>query len=177
MAGMFAYSALEALGIIQKVLPEDESNATEGKTHANYDVVEDLPYQPIFSAPSQKYYLPSEPLPPPISYHKGAQRNSPIRPSPLVKAYAYTLRSHLTIQSNLSKADQAIFIANPMHLGIPIAVEEGYTNQAIYTKADAVQSDKTPEFRDGAGSFVDWLAEYIENVKEVCLTRAPSLLN
>lgn len=90
-----------------------------------------------------------------------------VAPSPLLKAYAYTLRNHLTIQNDVTQASQAIFLANSMHLGIPIGVDEGFINQAIYMKADAVQSGESYEFTQGRGSFIDWLAEYLENVEDV----------
>ena len=81
------------------------------------------------------------------------------QPSFILKAYAYALKSHLSIQNDLSAASLAIFVADPLQRGIPIGVKEPFINQQVYSKSNCLQTDDSPIFRLGNGDFFEWLHE------------------
>lgn len=81
------------------------------------------------------------------------------QPSAILKAYASALKSHLSIQGDLSAADCAIFVASPLQRGVPIGVKEPFINQQTYEKTNCVQKNDSPIFRLGNGDFFEWLHE------------------
>lgn len=85
-----------------------------------------------------------------------AQR--PIDPSLVLKAYSTALRPFLTLESDLSRAHQAIFIANPLQYGIPSGLgRDEYLNEAIFGVADPVQNPESPAFSRAGTTFFEWL--------------------
>lgn len=82
----------------------------------------------------------------------------PVDPTLVLKAYAQALRSWFTPEEDLSRARQAIFIANPMQYGIPSGDErEEYVNEAIYGVSNPLQGPDSPAYSRGGAGFFEWL--------------------
>jgi hypothetical protein len=76
----------------------------------------------------------------------------------VLKAYATALRPFLTLEHDLSQAQQAIFIANPLQLAIPSGMEnDEYLNEAIIEMANPSQNPVSPAYSKGGTSYFDWL--------------------
>ncbi|KAK0108484.1 hypothetical protein ONS95_003288 [Cadophora gregata] len=100
------------------------------------------------------------PRPPPIV-------EQPIDPSLVLKAYSTALRPFLTLERDLSRAHQAIFIANPLQYGVPSGMErDEFLNEAIFGIANPVQNPESPAFSRAGNGFFQLLQSYVLNVKD-----------
>ena len=86
-------------------------------------------------------------------------RRSPTPPSLLWKAYAQTLLPFLSLNTDLSSLNQAVFVASPLQQGVPAnsLLPEGVTNYQQYLKADCMQRKNVPIYSLGNGSYFEQL--------------------
>jgi hypothetical protein len=100
-------------------------------------------------------------LPPPIVLPAKSQPLTPSIPPDLLtllKAYADALRPSLTIENDLSRSKQAIFITTPLQYGIPASVySPEFINDAVFKIADSMQSGISPAFNIGGPSYFGYL--------------------
>ncbi|KAF1994233.1 hypothetical protein P154DRAFT_527201 [Amniculicola lignicola CBS 123094] len=110
-------------------------------------------------------------FPPPILFPGKIEPPRPtIPPDPLtlLKAYADALRPSLTIENDLSRVNQAVFITTPLQYGIPASVyPPEFINDAVFKLADSIQSGISPAFNIGGPSYVGYLSSYVENIGEL----------
>ena len=83
----------------------------------------------------------------------------PSAPSLLWKAYANALLPFLSLNSDLSTVNQALFIASPLQYGVPAnnVVPEPVTNYQQYIKADCMQTRNVPIYSLENGSYFEQL--------------------
>jgi hypothetical protein len=81
--------------------------------------------------------------------------------SPVIKAYAHSIRGLLTPESDLDAADQALLIASPLQKGIPLGVKDEFMNESIYEHGNAVQSPLSPIYRSDHGDYFGWLNKLV----------------
>ena len=94
---------------------------------------------------------PSNPIQPPSKPQIKAKR------SPMLKAYAHSIRGLMTPDSDLSATNQALFIASPLQKGIPLGVNPEFMNEAIFQHGNTIQSPLSPIYRSGVGDYFGWL--------------------
>lgn len=86
----------------------------------------------------------------------------PPDPLALLIAYADALRPFLTLETDLSRSKQKLFIASPMQFGIPTAFDSAeFMNDALFKIADGVQSSDSPFFRLGGPSYFEILSRLV----------------
>ncbi|KAG5656861.1 hypothetical protein KAF25_011030 [Fusarium avenaceum] len=103
----------------------------------------------------------------PISSKPPSKPQIKAKRSPVIKAYAHSIRGLLTPESDLGAAGQALFIASPLQKGIPLGVKDEFMNESIYEHGNSVQSPLSPIYRSGHGNYFGWLNKYVSNVEDV----------
>lgn len=77
---------------------------------------------------------------------------------PLFKAYAFALRAKISGgASDMSSDDQAFFTSTSMQRGVPMKMDDAYTNARVFSLADCIQSDRSPTLSESERSFVRYL--------------------
>lgn len=97
----------------------------------------------------------------------------PVKPpqtgfNPVIKAFAFALRTFTTLDDDLAASGQVFLIGGPRQYGLPTSLQdEKYLNDAMFNTCDPIQSSLTPVYSQGGPSYFEWLRGYIHNVEDV----------
>lgn len=77
---------------------------------------------------------------------------------PLIKSYALALRSKIGGSGDMSGEDKAFFTSTSiLQRGVPLSMQDSYTNGRIFSISDVMQEEKCPLFSTDGHSFVRYL--------------------
>lgn len=89
------------------------------------------------------------------------EKDTSLQPPLLLKAYAIALRDRFGGETDLSRPNQAIFVATPQQKGIPASVAIEYANEQLFQHVNAMQDDESIAYQQTRKGYFDYLDQSV----------------